>query len=102
MLMRGLATLKNKLAYNKKRYLKFKSFIDAEKSKPCVDCKIEFGPWVMQFDHRKPEDKKYTIADLLNRMRSMKLIVEEISKCDVVCANCHAERTHRQRLNKEI
>lgn len=87
---------------NKKRYLKFKSFIDLQKSKPCIDCKQQYSPWIMQFDHRNPLEKKYTIADLLNRMRSMHLIVEEIAKCDVVCANCHAERTHKQRLNREI
>jgi hypothetical protein len=27
-------------------------------------------------------------------------ILDEVAKCDIVCANCHRSRTHRQREQK--
>jgi len=63
--------------------------------KPCFDCGIQYSPWVMQFDHINPFQKKFTIADMING--SLEDLKKEISKCQVVCANCHAERTHKQR-----
>lgn len=62
-----------------------------------MGCGIQYSSWVMQFDHRDPSIKKYTICNM--KFRSLEKVREEISKCDVVCANCHAERTHRQRLS---
>ncbi len=31
----------------------------------------------------------------------MKVIVAEIAKCEVVCANCHRIRTHARHQNKK-
>lgn len=50
----------------------------------------------MHFDHRNPIDKTAAISALVtggNRER----ILEEIKKCDLVCANCHADRTYLRR-----
>ena len=69
------------------------------KNKPCADCKIQYSVWVMQFDHIR--DKDFTIAEKAGCLSS-KRIVEEISKCEVVCANCHAERTHRRQSNHGV
>lgn len=66
---------------------------DEAKSRPCADCGHTYGPWVMQFDHRPGERKLGNVADLV-RIKSKRKLLEEIEKCDVVCANCHAERTH--------
>lgn len=65
------------------------------KSRPCLDCKIEYPSWVMQFDHVRGEK----VADIANlvRLGSLQNLLDEISKCDVVCANCHAQRTHERR-----
>jgi hypothetical protein len=61
------------------------------KSKPCTDCGVQYPYYVMQFDHLS--DKSYGIATMIN-MGSKKKLLAEIAKCEVVCANCHAERTH--------
>jgi hypothetical protein len=58
-------------------------------SHPCVDCG-ESDPVVLEFDHL--EDKSFNIAKGL-RDRSWAALVDEIAKCDVVCANCHRRRT---------
>lgn len=61
-------------------------------SNPCVDCG-ETNILVLQFDHLNPEEKKYEISTILSNNYSLKLLKEEINKCEVVCANCHSKRT---------
>lgn len=74
---------------------KLKTFIRAAKSKPCCDCRIMYPFYVMEFDHR--EGKEFNIGGSYSYM-GMKAILREIAKCDVVCANCHRERSYRRRV----
>jgi hypothetical protein len=59
---------------------------------PCVDCG-ETDPLVLEFDHLR--DKKFGISDGI-RNRNWADVLDEIAKCDVVCANCHRRRTVRR------
>jgi hypothetical protein len=70
---------------------------DLLKSAPCQDCNVVYPPYVMQFDHRDPDEKLFPV-DIGVMMRSEEKRATELAKCDLVCANCHAERTHQQRL----
>lgn len=67
------------------------------KSKPCQDCGLCFHSWQMQFDHVRGE-KKFNIATAVHQSYafSLEAILEEVAKCDLVCANCHADRTYRR------
>lgn len=65
------------------------------KDKPCADCGIQYPYYVMQFDHVRGE-KKFNVGGGWNN--SIESIKEEIAKCDVVCANCHAERTYQRMI----
>ena len=56
---------------------------------PCQDCG-ETDPLVLEFDHRGA--KLFNIAQGL-RDRNWQTVLDEIGKCDVVCANCHRRRT---------
>jgi hypothetical protein len=76
------------------RQIEFREIIRKAKDVPCTDCNVKYPYYVMQFDHRG--DKEFTIANY-PVTRSFKKLHSEIEKCDVVCANCHAERTHQQR-----
>lgn len=77
-----------------------KEMVYREKDKPCADCGIKYPPYVMQFDHLDPQVKNFTIGSG-SSLRTER-ILEEISKCEVVCANCHAERTYqRHQARKE-
>jgi hypothetical protein len=58
-------------------------------TRPCVDCG-ETDPVVLEFDHLG--DKSFNIAKGL-RDRSWDALIDEIAKCDVVCANCDRRRT---------
>lgn len=46
----------------------------------------------MQFDHLG--DKLFTISNA--GATSVERLLAEIAKCEVVCANCHAERTYQR------
>lgn len=61
-----------------------------KKSVPCLDCQGKFPPYVMQFDH--VGDKSFEIGTAAIN-KSLKELEAEISKCEIVCANCHAVRT---------
>lgn len=65
------------------------------KRQPCSDCGHTFNPWQMQFDHRDGETKVAEIGYFIARNSRTKLF-EEIAKCDLVCANCHFERTYQR------
>lgn len=87
---------RNSLAYKKR-----KEFVRQSKSKPCADCEIQYPFYVMDFDHREDEIKEFALNQV-DRM-TMKAIKAEIAKCDVVCSNCHRERTFQrlaEKLNK--
>ena len=60
---------------------------------PCVDCR-ERDPVVLEFDHLR--DKCFCIGEGLSH-RNWQSILDEIAKCEVVCANCHRRRTARRR-----
>lgn len=74
--------------YRKKRF----EFLREAKAKPCADCKVEYPYYMMQFDHL-PSHKKEGNVNWLIHHRGKKLLEEEIKKCEVVCANCHAKRS---------
>lgn len=80
--------------YAKRTVLRKREVMVRAKSKPCMDCGVQYPSWVMEFDHRNPADKKFQVSRVEGC--SMANLLLEIAKCDVVCANCHAERTHRQ------
>jgi hypothetical protein len=74
---------------------KMRSFIREYKAThPCVDCG-EADPIVLEFDHREPSEKSFSLSDA--RRLSLSKIAAEIAKCDVRCANCHRRRTHHER-----
>lgn len=47
---------------------------------------------VLEFDHRPGTNKRFHISDRMVT-GSIEDLLEEIAKCDVVCANCHRIRT---------
>jgi len=79
-------------AGKKERIEAFYCLTNSVKDVPCMDCGNKYPPCVMDFDHRNPKEKKFNIAT--GTHRSLRLVQEEIDKCDVVCANCHRIRTY--------
>jgi hypothetical protein len=63
--------------------------------KTCTDCGGTFPPEAMEWDHLPGTIKLGAISNKI-RTWSRKLIFEELAKCELVCANCHAIRTYRR------
>ena len=69
-----------------------RAILKAAKEKPCADCGVQYPFYIMQFDHLR--DKLFTPGDV--GARSVRSLLAELAKCEVVCANCHAERTYQR------
>ena len=64
----------------------------AAKDVPCMDCGRRWPHWIMEFDHRPGAQKLGEVGALAARA-PRRVVLEEMAKCDVVCANCHRNRT---------
>ena len=69
--------------------------VNALKSAPCLDCGSAFPPECMDFDHVRGV-KVGNVATLIHRAGREK-VMEEIAKCELICANCHRIRTASRR-----
>jgi len=54
----------------------------------CKECGFSH-PAVLDFHHRNKEEKEFDISAAVGSQYSKKRILVEISKCDVLCSNCH-------------
>lgn len=67
----------------------------------CVDCGYNKHPEALDFDHKPEYSKNFNISKAVHK--NWELVLEEMTKCDVVCANCHRIRTfHRRNKNENI
>ena len=73
-----------------------REYLNELKSVPCVDCRQRFNPWQMDFDHLS--NKKFDVAFGYANGYAFSRIKEEVSKCEVVCANCHRQRTYERHI----
>ena len=63
----------------------------------CIECG-ESHPACLQFHHINKEEKSFTIGQIVGRTHtSIKSLEKEISKCEVLCGNCHAIRHWREK-----
>lgn len=58
----------------------------------CLDCQIEYPQYVYQFHHLNPKEKDFNPSYAMTQNPSK--MWEELSKCVMLCANCHIIR-HR-------
>ena len=59
---------------------------------PCIDCGEE-DIRVLEFDHRPGVVKVAEVTRMADSGLNWPIVMAEISKCDVRCANCHRRRT---------
>ena len=74
------------------RYAARRKWIDSIKlERGCKDCGYKEYAAALHFDHRDPKEKKFNLAQgwTIGRQR----VLDEIAKCDIRCANCHAVKT---------
>lgn len=87
-------------AYARPRSWRNREIIAESKKKPCADCNSVFPHYVMEFDHVRGE-KLFNIGGVGANSKTEDLVAE-MAKCEVVCGNCHAVRTHIRMNEKEV
>ena len=91
------ANVEDRRAFDVRRRDRIREIKKKAKDKPCADCGVKYPHYVMQFDHVRGK-KVITIGSATAKINSAKALHKEIAKCEVVCANCHAERTYVRQL----
>lgn len=72
-----------------------RAYVDSlKRGNPCADCGNTYNPWQMDFDHVRGE-KCFNLGTSPKK-GSRKQVMAEAAKCDLVCANCHRQRTHER------
>lgn len=97
-------------AYQKKYYAKNRSkrkqdvrkrrkelrvwYNEIRKETECADCGMsgEVCSWLMEYHHLPGHEKVSSVSFLVNNGYSKERILEEMDKCEVLCANCHRVR----------
>lgn len=59
----------------------------------CIRCG-EDDPVCLDFHHREPDEKEFSISLASQQGWGRARVLAEIAKCDVLCANCH-RKVHR-------
>jgi DNA-binding CsgD family transcriptional regulator len=74
---------------------KIREFLkEYKQSRGCMDCGENYPYWILEFDHLG--DKDFELSKYRNHTQDLEKIKAEVSKCDVVCSNCHKDRTYRR------
>jgi hypothetical protein len=63
-----------------------------KEGRPCADCAELFPPYVMHWDHLPGHRKVAAIGSMVGSWKR-DTILDELTKCELVCANCHVMRT---------
>lgn len=91
-------------AYFKERTAKNIKELNKLKDVTCHDCGKTFPHYVLEFDHVPERGKKkfnLTRCAYVGTLKSPEFL-EELAKCDVVCANCHKIRTYKRRATHSL
>lgn len=84
---------KRLLEKNKQHDEELRQWLRRYKSKLCCIACGENHPACLQFHHRNRSEKSFTISHAIGGRRnlSFRTLENEISKCDILCGNCHAK-----------
>lgn len=75
--------------------------LEQKTSSPCLDCGQFFPGCCMDYDHLPGNEKIENLARMIGRSQyKIEDMQKEISKCELVCANCHRIRTFLRRSDQ--
>lgn len=80
-----------------KRRKKLKILALEYKGNKCLKCGYDKCIGALEFHHRNPKDKSFSISSSGNT-RSWDKMRIELDKCDLLCANCHREEHYNDEL----
>lgn len=80
-------------------------------AKGCEECGYNKCPTALHFDHRAPGSKHSLtkaglrktsvgggMANLMRASIPREVLMAEVRKCGILCANCHSEKTWQEKL----
>ena len=87
---------KQRINKNRKAaYERGKAFVDEYLSdKKCSECGFDH-PAALDFHHIDPDTKEFAVSTM--KSLSLSRILEEIKKCEILCANCHRIKHYNAR-----
>ncbi len=98
--IRHLDPVKKRISHNRaearRRQIR-RDILARAKDRPCYDCKVRYPKCAMDFDHVEGQ-KRFDIS--MGIGKAIHILIAEIEKCEVVCANCHRIREWRRSENK--
>ena len=83
---RGCANQERRALYKKVALIKLEA--------GCAHCGYNAHSQALQCDHIDPANKLQGVSDLVGLGAKWPTIEKEMAKCQVLCANCHAVKTH--------
>jgi len=85
---------REKAKYHTRRYEQIarRTIYEIKLGNPCVKCG-ESDPRVLDFDHINSQEKSHNVANMVKSGHSVKSIMKEVEKCQILCANCHRRKT---------
>jgi hypothetical protein len=83
--------------YARNRQQKHNERLAVLKNVPCTDCGDRFPIVAMDFDHIRGT-KVQNVGNMATY--SDEKFLAEVGKCEVVCKNCHAVRTHARLVHR--
>lgn len=73
---------------------------DMKKSSVCEVCGFA-DHRALQFHHRDPKTKNFSVGNTSMVGQSVANIVKEVDKCMILCANCHQILHHKERSQQK-
>jgi len=74
-------------------------FEEYKKDKKCATCK-ESHPATLDFHHNKGDSKEFSINFLVHNGYCKERIKKELTKCIILCANCHRKVHYKTAIFK--
>lgn len=65
----------------------------------CEDCRRTYPANVFDFDCVVEEGDHICVGKLLDKTASWDRLARELAKCEMVCSNCHRQRTYERLYN---
>ncbi len=93
---------KNKCAkYRRDTKIRQRIWFDKHKEMlKCEICGYNKCPTALDFHHKDPQEKEFSIAKGIGRRYPKERILKEIEKCFILCSNCHRELHHKEDQEK--
>jgi hypothetical protein len=76
-------------AAKKRRREALRSWVQEYKADLACSACGETHPVTLEFHHREPGEKEFTVGEAAQHRWSRRKVESEIAKCELLCANCH-------------